>query len=529
MTEGARNGYRVSVTKLGVWALVALTACNRPEACPDAPESASITQIDVVSANEPDRVIEDGGPALFVTGFQGSSMVVFRVAYRGPDVPSCVRRSLEVRAGVATGRRLLAWDDGEATTRVGDAQVGGEVQVIEPPGGPLVVIVEAYGTRMERTIVPTGRPSIERVDVEPTSLRLGQPVSLNIVLDHASPAPYAVEIVASPAATLPPLAIPSGASEVPFEFVPDAPGHWILDLAIVEEFDFTPPTPFRVEFDVLDTNAMLSVDPPAISLQPGATVILPIYRSITGEAWTVEDARASISARADFPVEVSTSLLYVEAQPSFTMDETLSFVPPAPWTGMTALAVTAAAPDAPVAGELIVNEALIAPPAGVDVSCDGVATSTFEEQFVELVNVSARPLDLTGVTIEDEASAMPGAPLDVVLAPHESLVVFGGPVATGTEGHCALVDGARIGDAQVITRSLALPASGAIVVRDGARSVIAELRYDFAPQDESLQYGTDLMMPFGAAPGDLPHVQHGFVGTGPYSPGTSAYGQTWRR
>lgn len=59
-------------------------------------------------------------------------------------------------------------------------------------------------------------------------------------------------------------------------------------------------------------------------------------------------------------------------------------------------------PRAPMAGDLVINELLADPPAGVagDANGDGARDSTADE-FVELVNVSGQVLDLAGVVVAD--------------------------------------------------------------------------------------------------------------------------------
>ncbi|HTL31912.1 MAG TPA: DUF4215 domain-containing protein, partial [Kofleriaceae bacterium] len=90
-------------------------------------------------------------------------------------------------------------------------------------------------------------------------------------------------------------------------------------------------------------------------------------------------------------------------------------------------------PVAPAAGDLKINEFLAADGSatngGVDSNCDGSYTSTADE-FIELVNVSNKQLDLTGVTIADSnlvqftfAAQTTGS---LTLAPGKAVVVWGG-------------------------------------------------------------------------------------------------------
>ena len=85
---------------------------------------------------------------------------------------------------------------------------------------------------------------------------------------------------------------------------------------------------------------------------------------------------------------------------------------------------------APVAGDLVINEAMLADNVS-DTNCDGVTTGTNDE-FVELVNVSGHALDLTDVTIADAvvvrhtfATANTGTG-SMTLAAGKAITVWGG-------------------------------------------------------------------------------------------------------
>ncbi len=90
--------------------------------------------------------------------------------------------------------------------------------------------------------------------------------------------------------------------------------------------------------------------------------------------------------------------------------------------------------DPPPGGEgaLLINEVL-ADPGTADFNGDGVASTT-EDEFVELVNAGAEPLDLSGATISDGFGVRGTLPDGTVLEPGQVLVVFGGGEPTGFEG-----------------------------------------------------------------------------------------------
>jgi hypothetical protein len=85
-------------------------------------------------------------------------------------------------------------------------------------------------------------------------------------------------------------------------------------------------------------------------------------------------------------------------------------------------------------GDLVINEILPAPPPGVDVNGDGVA-STLGDEYVELVSVAADPVDIGGFTVSDRVRVRYTFPVGTVVPPGEAVVVFGGgdPAAFSTD------------------------------------------------------------------------------------------------
>ena len=125
-------------------------------------------------------------------------------------------------------------------------------------------------------------------------------------------------------------------------------------------------------------------------------------------------------------------------------DDPVAFVTIANHRYMLDLKITpmGTGPVVPAPGDIKINEFLAADggaattPVGVDSNCDGVMTNS-DDEFIELVNVSTKSLDLTGLTISDSigvkftfAAQTTGS---LTLAPGKAVVVWGGgtPMCAG--------------------------------------------------------------------------------------------------
>lgn len=96
---------------------------------------------------------------------------------------------------------------------------------------------------------------------------------------------------------------------------------------------------------------------------------------------------------------------------------------------------------------LVIDEVLADPPAGLDGDSngDGVRHST-EDEFVEILNISRRPVELSGLTVTDQGTKTNAFrfPAGERLPPGGRAVVFGGGIPTGLPG-LVFVDDGRIG------------------------------------------------------------------------------------
>lgn len=176
-----------------VLAAILLTGCPAPDLCPGAPDMASVT-VDVVTGPS-GTVVPEGGGVPFVRGIQGSDMAVFSIAYGGPDTSDCLRRELVVRS--AGGAALLGRGGAVELERHGELWLEPELQVIEPPSGPLVVEVEAYDTTLVRTVIPTGTPQ-PTVVVGPMAGTVGAPAAFTVRFDRPAPREWWVDIAVDP-------------------------------------------------------------------------------------------------------------------------------------------------------------------------------------------------------------------------------------------------------------------------------------------------------------------------------------------
>lgn len=171
----------------------------------------------------------------------------------------------------------------------------------------------------------------------------------------------------------------------------------------------------------------------------------------------------------------------------------------------------------PLSAQLVINEVLYDPafdggdPSVGDANGDGTRDAS-EDEFIELVNVSGGPLDLTGWTISDNQGVrhiFAGG----VLADGQAVVVFGGGSPTGSFGGSLVVTASETG--------WGLGNGGdSVSVSDPSSALVSFLGYgssgDVSVNDESLVLATEL----DAASGYISHSSAPGAGGATYSPGT---------
>ncbi|MEZ5305178.1 MAG: lamin tail domain-containing protein [Verrucomicrobiales bacterium] len=165
---------------------------------------------------------------------------------------------------------------------------------------------------------------------------------------------------------------------------------------------------------------------------------------------------------------------------------------------------------------IVINEVNAEVEEGRDANQDGVTGFT-QDEFIEIVNVSGAPIDLSGWTINDAVGMIHTFPANTVLSADCALVVFGGGGVL--EGYNALFGNALIQKAS--TGQLSLNDTGdQIAVRDTGGVERAGFVYgDIDGQDGSRVRDPDIS--------GTVFVGHTALSVLPWSPGTRTSGQSF--
>jgi hypothetical protein len=169
---------------------------------------------------------------------------------------------------------------------------------------------------------------------------------------------------------------------------------------------------------------------------------------------------------------------------------------------------------------LVINEFLADPPQGPAGDANGDGTrSASQDEFIEIVNRNADPIDISGYKLSDASSVRHVFPVGTIIPPFEAAVVFGGGNPTGTFGNAMenqLVFKASSG-------SLSLDNSGDVIkLEDASGHTIQEIRYGPAEGNANQSLNRD---PDVDGANFLPHVQVAGSSGRLFSPGTRATGE----
>jgi len=154
--------------------------------------------------------------------------------------------------------------------------------------------------------------------------------------------------------------------------------------------------------------------------------------------------------------------------------------------------------------DLLINEILADPPPlnGIgglepgDANCDGVRNGT-EDEFIEIVNISAAAIDLTNYSVRDDSGTIRHVFSGTILAPGQALVLFGGgtPYTSSTTQELC-IGGAPAG---VIIETASTPSLGlnndgdTVEIFDSTFTLVSSYTYGAeANADQSLTRDPDL-------------------------------------
>lgn len=178
--------------------------------------------------------------------------------------------------------------------------------------------------------------------------------------------------------------------------------------------------------------------------------------------------------------------------------------------------------DVLIKDPLVINEFLADPPDGLAGDANGDGTrSTSQDEFIELVNRSDEPMDISGYTLSDAETVRHRFAQGVVVPPREAVVVFGGGRPTGKFGNAAENNLAL----RASTGGLSLNNTGDIIrLADSEGRIVQEITFGSTEgnANQSINRAPDID---GAA--FTPHSVVALNSSRRFSPGTSANGQTF--
>lgn len=233
---------------------------------------------------------------------------------------------------------------------------------------------------------------------------------------------------------------------------------------------------------------------------------------LTVEIASSDSGELSVPASVAIPAGEDSVTFDLDAIDDGNIDDEQSVTVDISATGFVgdSATVTVTDDEASVPLSLIFNEILFDPPAAGDANGDGTRDGV-EDEFIELVNNSDAPVDLSGWAIADSVETRHTFPEGTIVPSGEAIVVFGGGTPTGTFG------GSLVQTASASFVGLALNNGGdTIALLNPDDTEVVSLTYPGTVSDTSITRNPDIS--------GMDFVAHDSVGSDLFSPGTQADG-----
>jgi hypothetical protein len=137
----------------------------------------------------------------------------------------------------------------------------------------------------------------------------------------------------------------------------------------------------------------------------------------------------------------------------------------------------------PVTQDLIINE-ILADPAGDitgDSNGDGTREGT-EDEFIELYNAGAQPLDISGYTMEDGYSTRHTFPAQTTIGSGEFFVLFGGGSVDNFNGNSQVSSSGSLGLNN---------GTDSVILKNTSGNIVAQVDYTDGGNDQSVGRSPD--------------------------------------
>ncbi|MFN0246236.1 MAG: DUF4215 domain-containing protein [Kofleriaceae bacterium] len=175
--------------------------------------------------------------------------------------------------------------------------------------------------------------------------------------------------------------------------------------------------------------------------------------------------------------------------------------------------IASSGPVSPIAGDLVLNEFLAADNMS-DANCDGQTTGTNDE-FIELVNISSKVLDLQGVSIADLIGVTHIFDPNTLLQPGKAIVVYAGGASICADVNGVIANANTMGVAQGLRLN---DLGDTLTIKNGSGDTLIMVTYAGQTLNVSSNLSPDVT--------GTTHVNHDTLtgAVGAYSPGKRANG-----